>query len=182
MALRLGSLPMPAALPPEDVQLLITPVAGDEALKTGEQTAQVIRRVMRTYGPAPRDCRSMLDFGCGCGLLVVTTLRRSFVRHALLLKLRDPATLTAWERGASSCFEPPHEALAAYDRGEYVFAPQRERALRKHDDPRAIRQRAVAVRRARLVPRDAPAVHRVPELARLGGHASWLREQICPDS
>ena len=60
------------------------------------------------------------------GLLVVTTLQRSFIRQAHLFRLRDPHTLAEWERGAARGFDPPQTFLAAYDRGEYCFAPHTE--------------------------------------------------------
>jgi SAM-dependent methyltransferase len=60
------------------------------------------------------------------GLLILTTLKRSFIKHCVELTLEDPASLPSWQRFASTCFQPPWKALASYDRGEYVFSPQRE--------------------------------------------------------
>lgn len=60
------------------------------------------------------------------GLVIVTTLMRSFIKHCVELTLEDPATLAPWQQFAARCFQPPNEFLAAYDRGEYVFSPQTE--------------------------------------------------------
>lgn len=60
------------------------------------------------------------------GLVIVTTLMRSFIAHCVQLTLEDPAALAPWQQFAARCFQPSHEFLAAYDRGEYVFSPKTE--------------------------------------------------------
>jgi SAM-dependent methyltransferase len=59
-----------AALPPEDVQLLITPYSGDEALQLGYETFKLIRWKARQHGRPLRECDSVLDFGCGWGRVI----------------------------------------------------------------------------------------------------------------
>jgi SAM-dependent methyltransferase len=63
-------MPGGAALPPEEVQLAITPYAGGEALRLGRETHKLIRRKAIRYGVPLRRCRSILDFGCGWGRVI----------------------------------------------------------------------------------------------------------------
>jgi SAM-dependent methyltransferase len=65
-------------LPPEELMGLVTGDARPQArgrrgksfFTSGEQTAAVIRTVLREYGRPIEECRAVLDFGCGCGRVI----------------------------------------------------------------------------------------------------------------
>jgi SAM-dependent methyltransferase len=58
------------------------------------------------------------------GVVVVTTLSRGFVEECERWARGDLGDLPEWQREAAKSFARPAELLAAYDRGDYCFAPQ----------------------------------------------------------
>ena len=56
------------------------------------------------------------------GLLVATTQARHFMDHVQAVKRKPPDTRSDWERSLCIGFPDATEVLAAYDRGEFVFA------------------------------------------------------------
>lgn len=57
------------------------------------------------------------------GIFLATTLRRQFMERTSEYAGDDPESLPPWLRQAAKAFSDPKEALAAYDRGEYLFGP-----------------------------------------------------------
>jgi SAM-dependent methyltransferase len=55
-------------------------------------------------------------------LLVITTQARHFMDHVQLVKEKAPEARSDWERSLCMGFPDPAAVLAAYDRGDFVFA------------------------------------------------------------
>ena len=56
------------------------------------------------------------------GVLVATTLDRSFIERSVQVRQSGKAVLT-WEKAAAVSFDDPQRALDAFDAGDYVFSP-----------------------------------------------------------
>jgi SAM-dependent methyltransferase len=57
------------------------------------------------------------------GVLVITTQARHFIQQVKTLIGKTKDELGPWERSLAAVFRDPDGCLAAYDRGEFVYAP-----------------------------------------------------------
>ena len=57
-------------MPPEHVQLSVTPWSGEEALTVGFETFKLFRRVAKQHGRTIQPSSSVLEFGCGWGRII----------------------------------------------------------------------------------------------------------------